>query len=136
MERAKELDVILNGENVQRHPESQKNDFTAHFPFRPLNGFLVITVDPGSADPARGTVLAVCQSLKGQVFPGDFVMYPAGTCLTTLSFGKGNSALINVTAIYGVWDAEELHRIERETQGRPGKPGRALTFDLERGVGG
>ena len=118
-------------ETASNSQKFEKDPVSARFPFRPLNGYLMITDDPGGADPARGTVISVCQTLKGQIFPGDFVMYPRGARTIPLSFGKARGCLINVTDLYGFWDAEELHRIERETQGRPGVPGRAVTFDLE-----
>lgn len=126
----KELDRLIMKDNSG---SVSRLGFVAKIPFRPLNGFLWITRDTGSADPARGMVLAACLTLKGQIFPGDFVMYRPGADLVPLTFGKADGVLISVRDLYGVWDAEALREIDRETQGRPGVGGRALTFDIERG---
>ena len=107
-----------------------KEPVSVKFPFRPLNGYIMITSDPGDSDPARGTVIAVCRSLESQIFPGDFVMYDPHTELVPLSFGPARGGLINVSQIYGFWDKDEVHRIEAATQGRPGVLGRAIEFEL------
>lgn len=99
------------------------------FPFRPLNGYIVITDDRGTTDPRMGTVLAVCQSLAGQIFTGDRVLYGGGYDCKKISFGKARGILVNVQALYGVWDIQKCNEVFAQIAPE-GKINKETTFEI------